>query len=452
MKTRKIPLALATVILAPMLVTSCANTKLSNSQDLMAAAQQQAAEAQKTPEEMIQIAGERINNADKDLRFYSPIHMKQAQDKLEEARKLSQKSQEVEIQSEALAAAILADQLVDEAENNRVVVKQQLSQALAHRDILIELKSPEVLPKDYNKGMDHLDFLIREVEGGNLDKVAKGQPKLLEEFAIIEADTLRKTWLTAAEVKLEEAEDANAEDLAPKSFEIAETAVDRTDDFIGKNYRDREGVKRKSREAFVLASQALNVAKEVEKLNKKKPDELELYVLDVQSYFDVINRKTGIEELVAQSFYEQSRSIAEVMPEAQRNHATLVTVDPLAPPAPQTSSEPALELPTETVIDSPYADIPKTEIEESESAEEVRAADDAEAEMGDIEAAETISDEAEVKEISESIVDNEPSEKPVITLAENKTDITEATATSTEKQEAQLLRGVEEEISEMSEE
>ena len=341
MNPRKPSLTLATVVLLPMFIAACANTKLSNSQDLMAAAQQQAAEAQKTPEEMIQIAGERINNADHNLRFYSPIHMKQAQDKLVEARKLIQKSQDAGTQSEALAAAILADQLVDVAENNRVVVKQQLAPALAHRDILIELRAPQVLPKAYNKGMNDLDFLIREVEGGNLDKVVKGQPGLLEEFARIEADTLRKTWLTAARLKLEEAEDAKAEHLAPKSYDIAENAIERVDQFIGEHYRDRAGVKQKSREAFVLASQAENVAKEVERLNKKKPEELELYVLDVQSYFEVINRKTGIPELVAQSFYDQSRSIAEVMPEAPYVVAT------------QTTTESVLEVLTVSETNSP---------------------------------------------------------------------------------------------------
>lgn len=310
MKLAKLTIKL-TILGLSVVITGCANTKLANDADLLLQAQEQATQVTKTPEEMIQIAGERINNADADLRFYAPIHMERAQDKLAEARKMSQKEATPENQAAALSAAILAEQLIGEAEKNRAVVKVQLAQSLAHRDILIELGSPEIQPKAFNKGMGHLDDLIREIEGGNIDKVTREQPDLLEEFAKIEADTLRVKWLSEAESTFAEAEDNGAGKYAPASYEQAELAIERADDYIEINYRDREGVRNKSREAYILAAKALNVSKEVQKIHQKSLEEVEAYTDSIQDLFEDINQEAEVSELVSLTFYEQAKQIKE---------------------------------------------------------------------------------------------------------------------------------------------
>ena len=311
------------VLISSVLISACASQKVANSEALQSKALADAAAIDISPEEMISRASQRLNNADQDLRFYSPLHMQKAQEQLETARKLQQSGKE-ENKTGALAAAILAEKLVKQAEENREQVKQQLAPALSHRAILMELGAADLLPGDFNSAMEDLQDLIILVESGQLDAVTKKQPSLLEAFAQLEADTLKVKWLNRAKAKLEQAEDTDADKFAPKSFEQAELAIERADSYTDSNYRDREGVKAKADEAFVLASKALNVALEVQKVYEKKISELENYMLDVQSWLDIINQGLKVPDLPALRFNEQSRTLAAKVFEQSKQTAVNV--------------------------------------------------------------------------------------------------------------------------------
>lgn len=302
------------VLIFSALISACASQKLANSDELQSRALADAAAIDIAPEELIRRASERLNNAEQDLRFYSPLHMQKAQEQLETARKLQQ-SGKAENKTGVLAAAILAEKLVKQAEDNREQVKQQLAPALSHLAILIELGAKELLPGEFNEAMSDLTDLIILVEGGQLDAVAKEQPSLLEEFAKVEAATLKVKWLNRAIAKLEEAEDLDADKFAPKSFEQARLAIERADSYTNNNYRDREGVKSKADEAFVLASKAVNISSQVQKVFEKKISDLESYMLDVQSWLSHINQEAAVKDLEAFSFYEQSRLITSRLAE-----------------------------------------------------------------------------------------------------------------------------------------
>lgn len=315
----------ALVLISFALISACASHKVANSEELQSKALADAASIDLSPEEMISRASQRLNNAEQDLRFYSPLHMQKAQEQLEEARKLQQ-SAKPENKTGALAAAILAEKLVKQAEENREQVKQQLAPALSHRDILLELGAADLLPREFNSAMSDLKDLIILVESGQLDAVAKQQPALLEEFARVEASTLKVKWLSRAKAKLEEAEDADAEKFAPKSFEQARLAIERADSYTNTNYRDREGVKAKADDAFVLASKALNMTMEVQKVFEKKISEIESYMHDVQSWMQHINQEAAVQDLEAFTFYEQSRLITSRLSESHSEKSASVSV------------------------------------------------------------------------------------------------------------------------------
>jgi hypothetical protein len=365
-----------------LLITGCASQKLANSDELQSKALADAASTDLSPEEMISRASERLNNAEQSLRFYSPLHLKKAQEQLEGARKLLQ-SGKVENQTPALAAAILAEKLVTQAEDNREKVKQQLAPALAHREILLELGSQNLLPGAFNSAMSELKDLITLVESGRLDEVVKQQPALLEEFAELEAETLKVKWLSRANAVLEQAEDADADKFAPKSFEQAELAIERANRYTDSNYRDREGVKAKADEAFVMASKALNMTNEVQKVFEKKISEVEAYMLSVQSWLDNINQDVKVPDLAAMNFYEQSRAIAARVFEAlnQKPSAHLsredVRIEPQTQPLPE---EPALSISPMAEPEMAGSDTLPSEADASETAEPQAVITDPEAE------------------------------------------------------------------------
>jgi len=320
-KTKLAPIAIA-IIMSTGLI-GCANTQIANNTTMNLAAQNEAAQIQLSPTEAIEQATQALTAAVTDgLAFYAPLHIEEAQDKLDEAHKYNQKEPTGENQLAAITAAITVGKLVAAGEDNRAIVKEQLALSLDHRDVLVELGTPKLFLKKYNKGLSMLDSLIREIEGGFFDKVASDQPGILAYFGELEAMTLKEQFLTKAEHMLDKAEDANADDFAPITFEKAELALERASGFIDDNYREREAIVVACDNAYSLASQAYFVSDEAQKVFETDKEGIEQYVLSVQALFDLINQ-TAADDLASHSFYEQANILKELIASQNEQVASL---------------------------------------------------------------------------------------------------------------------------------
>ncbi len=309
---RRHNLSLALLVAVGITLAGCANTKIADSDAMAAASVSEADMSEMSTQEIIDSVSKAINDSEENLFFYSPLHIENSRKKLTEARKLTQlKEKTPETEKAAKSAAILAGKYYQAAVKNKTVVQNQLVKSLRQRDILLELNADEVRPRLYANAMDSMKRLILEIEGGNLDKVVDKQPALQEQLAMVEAETMKSLYLDKARTKLSEAEDNNAEKFAYKTWEQAALAIDRASRFTDRNYRDRDGVKLISQEAYVKAATALNVTLEVQKIADGKAPELEQYVLDVQALMNTINQEVGVKELQSYTFYEQARLLSQ---------------------------------------------------------------------------------------------------------------------------------------------
>lgn len=373
MNTRFLSIAIVFVFAA---LSGCANTKIANNDTLALAAQEEAAKASISSDDAIRSASHALTMATNEgLKFYAPLHMDKAQEKLEEAQKYNKKEATDENRAAALAAAITAEKLIDSAKNNRIIVEKQLALSLEHREVLLELGTPKALPKEYNKGMAMLDNLVREIEGGNMAKVTVGQAELLEYFAEIEADTLKVQWLTRAETMLDKATDADADNYAPSTYAKARQGIKRADDFIEKNYRDRDGVKQQSKEAYNLAAQAYFVALEAQKIYKANEEDVEKYILEQQALFDKINRHAKVEDLASYSFYEQTTQLENAL--ANKANDTALTPTPVDKMDAVEEGEKVsmVQKAAESISEPVAADVEKVESADAETAEATEPSD-----------------------------------------------------------------------------
>ena len=231
---------LLAVLCAALVVSGCANSKIANSDALARAAANAAQNAERSLDEVIHDSTLALAEAlNEGLEFYAPLHLDQAKSALDKAKKLNKEKAKPEDLSQAMVEALKVEKLLQAGRQNRDKVEKLLAKALDHKAVLEELGTDKVLPKEYSKGMSMLGDVIRDVEGGLLDKVEAGQSKVLAYFNEIEADTLRVQWLSKAENMLGQARDVDADDYAPVSFKEAERAFERADDFIGTSFRDR---------------------------------------------------------------------------------------------------------------------------------------------------------------------------------------------------------------------
>ncbi|MCK5881410.1 MAG: hypothetical protein KAG18_05990, partial [Sinobacterium sp.] len=320
------PILISTVLLSALL-SSCANTKISNNESLVLAAQKEASQNQLSTAEIIEQASLNLSKArSEQLNFYAPLHISKADDKLKDAQKLNRKAETDEEKQNAKAAAISVQKLIDKAYKTKIIVEQQLAEAFERKTIVDDLGAKKALPKQYRKTIESLTLLIKEVEGGFFDAVAKDQPDLLEKFAKLEADTMRELWLEKAIIMLDKADDADADDFVEATYEKAEKAIDSANDFIDAHYRDRDGVKEAAFKAYNLASQAYYLAIEAEQLFKADEEEIESYLLKIQKRFNTINEEGYVENLPSHSFKEQAKLLAKQL-DAQSKSLALTTAE-----------------------------------------------------------------------------------------------------------------------------
>lgn len=304
------------VLYVALAVSGCANSKIANSDALARAAANAAQNAERSLDEVIHDSTLALAEAlNEGLEFYAPLHLDKAKSALDKAKKLNNEKAKPEALSEAMVEAQKVEKLLQAARQNRDKVERLLAKALDHKAVLEELGTDKVLPKEYSKGMSMLGDVIRDVEGGLLDKAEAGQSKVLAYFNEIEADTLRVQWLSKAENMLGQAKDVDADDYAPVSFKEAERAFERADDFIGKSFRDRQGVKDVAAHAYNKAAKAYHLAQEVKKVAGKKEKDIEQYMLSVQQLFDAINQHAAVASLDSHSFAEQSRLLVSAWQE-----------------------------------------------------------------------------------------------------------------------------------------
>ncbi len=328
MKTYRLQnLSLVLMVTAGVILSGCVNTRVAESADMTTAAISEAEMSEMTTQQIIDQVSKEINDSDENLAFYSPLHIENARKQITEARKLLQlKEKTPETEKAAKSAAILAGKYYQRAVKNKVAVQNQLVKSLKQRDILLELNADEIRPRLYANAMDSMKRLILEIEGGNLDKVIDKQPALQAQLALVEAETMKTLNLESARNKLVEAEDNGAKKFAPKTYQQALLAIDRAATYTDRNYRDRDGVKLISQEAYVKAAEALNVTLEVQKIAEEKAPVLEQYVLDVQALLNTINQEVGVKELPSYSFYEQARLLTQRIEEIRDEDVTIERV------------------------------------------------------------------------------------------------------------------------------
>lgn len=338
---------LAAIVGALALTTACTNTHVANSEQIEIQAQQAASTTEVSPEQALTQASELYAEATaQELLFYAPSHMEKARDKLDTARKIFNKMETPEDKLAVKGAAFAAKKLVEDAHTNKTKVETQLSRVLDHRKVLLELNTDTIHPKLYRKAVNKLEGLIRDIEGGLLAKAKDDEADVLQYYAEVEAETLKTTHLNIAIDKLDEAESIDADDFAEATFEKAEAAIEFAEDFIDKNYRDREGVVRVTHNAYMAAQRAYIIGQEAAKLVELNKEKAEEYALYVEALLQTINEQANIPGLQGQSFMSQARALSKAITDRQGSAKAVTASAPPTQPTQPITATPAPSQPT----------------------------------------------------------------------------------------------------------
>ncbi|HEB55284.1 MAG TPA: hypothetical protein ENI98_03055 [Gammaproteobacteria bacterium] len=336
-------------------LSACASPQIANIKYIDDAVVEQAAKTTQTPQQICEAASMAIANANKeDFNFFAPLHLEQASDNL---KKGQDKIKTKKTQAEGMKYCFKVNQLVENGMRVKAKVKSSLNDALDELERLKKVDEEKKFTGDIQGYVDDVIDLIKEIEEGKMNAAMQGQAELLKGMQKLEINIVLNKNLRPVEAMIERADDADADELARKTFEKAETELESARKFIRVYYRNREQVKNVSAIAMRKARHAYYVAKEVETLVELKPNAAEEKVLYIESLLERINKKFNQDVVTGYSLYEQtsiigkrldtvldakasaSRELALIKQQHKNNMATEKAPPPKFPaPRPQTQT------------------------------------------------------------------------------------------------------------------
>mgnify|MGYP000152542758 CR=1 FL=1 len=364
-------------LILTLLLSACASQQVAVSESIKLESAKAADSATFTPEQAIEDATKQLANAkEQGLDYYSPLHLSQASESIEEAKAYILEPPK-KIKNAALMSAIAAQRFIADAHKNKATVLTTLTKVFTHQKILVELKAPDIVSEQYNDIVTDIGEMINYIERGKMSDVSENLVELKGDMALVEINTLKKVNLDLADNFLDKAKDIDADDFAAVSLKNAKNMIKKANTYIEKNYRNRKGVVNVGEKALWEAKKAYYVAQEAKKLNLMDEESAEKHTLlvytllnnayeaaygksiepqDLNSSSDALvsmvedlkagaeKAKRALEFYVDKNTVKPTKSVASELPEEEQ-----LEIQSLAPIEP--SPEPALELKAEPITE-----------------------------------------------------------------------------------------------------
>ncbi len=262
-----------------------------------------------SPAEAIQEAETKINSAlQARLDFYSPQHFREAYGALTRAKQLSVDRQ---APREAVFSQIVSmESALRRAEANRQKVESEMAEVFKLQQALDHANASQFKEHSYNKLMHRVEALISYIEAGNEEQFQADLPDLIAEMSAFETDTIVHNALNAAALALQEAEQVDAPEYAPKSFNKARYVYERAEKQIRAQPHNSENVSRLGRAALVEAKHSFYVAQRVKVLQEIKKDRMEQIVLEEEARLRRIAEILSLKQIHDRSVDDQAAMLA----------------------------------------------------------------------------------------------------------------------------------------------
>lgn len=309
-----IRVASVVVFLCALHITGCSNFKIANSHLIKAEAYRKVKTENISAVEAIYQATDKLNEAKKtDLAFYSPLHLKKAEEKISRANSLLRLRSSKRSRLSAATTAIEAIKIIEAASDNKKKVKETLADVLAQKAILDSMTIDESMVESYQAGMNKIGQLVRLVEQDKVERLSVLQPQVVSYLNRLEAKVTKASALVKTKDMLLKAKGIHAQRFAKSTYLSAVETYKKTVVYIDANYKDKAAVVSKANEAFLAASHAFFVALESQKIVQSDAATIEQYILEVQAYLTHINKQLGIDNLLNYPLKKQADLIHDAI-------------------------------------------------------------------------------------------------------------------------------------------
>lgn len=293
------------------LLSACSGPAIKDTALIQQTALSQAQTSEQNPSQAIEISRNlQINAQQEDLYVFSPSYMAQAEKEMAKAEDALKQNKPASV---IITHSLTAQALFERGLANKALVTNQLKPSFDGVDMLKEINAHVLVKDDFEDIEDDIRDLVLLIEQGKTNDATKDQKDVLADITELEIETLKVAHLTPAENALEKAEDADAEDFAAKTYDIAEKAVEKLEQVIERQYKDRQLIADSAKATTRLAQHAEVVAKAAKPLLKLNNEQAEQHILYVESLLDRVTQALSHENINHMPLNNQSIALAQAV-------------------------------------------------------------------------------------------------------------------------------------------
>lgn len=263
---------LAAGVLLSMMVVGCTSTpKPSKAQVLN--------ENQELSEFQNNLQSARADNVD----FFAPDGFKRAQKEFDAAL-------ENAVDGDAFSENIDSGmRVLQKAEKNARESKTFMREVLAARERAIDARANELLPEAFSELDARLQDNMRLLEKGKEEEAREARGELITKYNALELKALERATVTPAQEMISKAKESDADDLAPKTFALAEKELSLALSILRAERTEQEKASEHVARSKALAERAIYIA-DIVKLYKQRDLSNEDIVLWYQEQLTNIHR------------------------------------------------------------------------------------------------------------------------------------------------------------------
>lgn len=156
-----------------------------------------------------------------------------------------------------------ATELFRQATQATELARVTLASALAARDDALDAEAPTVAAELWRDAEERFEDAARELEGGDVNDAREERDRAAELYREAELAAIKANYLTETWALLEQAEEQDVEDRAPRTLQRARERVARAEQLLNENRYDTDEARSLAQEAKREAQHAIYLAQSI---------------------------------------------------------------------------------------------------------------------------------------------------------------------------------------------
>ncbi|SHH95280.1 coiled-coil domain-containing protein [Ferrimonas marina] len=190
-------------------------------------------------------------------------------------------------------------------------VKQVLAEALANREVLVELDAESRFPTQSGKTQTLLKTLVDAVAQGREDDAIAGLPGLLREQRSLEVRTVTAINMVPLKNRMLELQNDLIDVVAPQTYATAMAAYNAGVAFIAEQPRNQAKIEEHVTATAFAIRHAAHIGKDVKFLDAHQVEDYERYLLGFERYLNRIRLALELDDLRDRSIADQAKALDE---------------------------------------------------------------------------------------------------------------------------------------------